>query len=41
MKCLVYLGGKVGVDLFSVDGKNYMVTVDYCSNFGELDKLNS
>ena len=32
---------KVGVDLFSVDGKNYMVTVDYYSNFWELDRLNN
>ena len=32
---------KVGVDLFSIDGKNYMVTVDYYSNFWELDRLNN
>ena len=32
---------KVGVDLFSVDWKNYMVTVDYYSNFWELDRLNN
>ena len=31
---------KVGVDLFSIDGKNYMVTLDYYSNFWELDRLN-
>ena len=32
---------KVCVDLFSVDGKHYMVIIDYYSNFWELDKLNS
>lgn len=30
---------KVGVDLFQVNGLNYMVTVDYYSNFWEIDKL--
>ena len=30
---------KVGVDLFEVHQKNYLITVDYYSNFWELDKL--
>ena len=30
---------KVGVDLFEVDGIDYMVTVDYYSGFFELDRL--
>ena len=30
---------KVGTDLFTFDGKNYIVTVDYYSNFIEMDKL--
>lgn len=30
---------RVGVDLFSLDGREYMITVDYFSNFWEIDKL--
>ncbi|KAK7100337.1 hypothetical protein V1264_023309 [Littorina saxatilis] len=30
---------KVGVDLFELDGKDYMVTTDYFSNFWEIDRL--
>ena len=30
---------KVGVDLFELDGKDYLITVDYLSNFWEIDKL--
>ena len=30
---------KVGVDLFQVENTQYMVTVDYYSNFWEVDKL--
>ena len=30
---------KVGVDLFEMDGKDYLVTVDYLSNFWEVDRL--
>ena len=30
---------KVGVDLFSVDDKDYLVTVCYLSNFFEIDRL--
>ena len=30
---------KVGSDLFEYDGSDYLVTVDYFSNFFELDEL--
>ena len=30
---------KVGTDLFSLENKNYLVTVDYFSNFWEIDSL--
>ena len=30
---------KVGVDLFELDGKVYKITVDYFSNFWEIDRL--
>ena len=30
---------KIGVDLFVINGRNYMVTVDYLSNFWEVDYL--
>ena len=30
---------KVGADLFTVHNKNYLVTVDYFSNFWEIDRL--
>ena len=32
---------QVGVDLFELDRKEYMVTVDYFSNFWEVDRLTS
>lgn len=32
---------KVGTDLFSYDGKDYLITVDYLSNFWEVDMLPS
>lgn len=31
--------GKVGTDLFQIDGRNYLVMVDYFSNFIEIDFL--
>lgn len=30
---------KVGSDLFTLGGRNYLITVDYYSNFGEIDYL--
>lgn len=30
---------KVGTDIFTLDGKDYLVTVDYHSNFFEVDRL--
>ncbi|MCP3889967.1 MAG: transposase family protein, partial [Desulfobulbaceae bacterium] len=30
---------KVGVDLFELDNKDYLITVDYYSNFWEVDRL--
>ena len=30
---------KVGIDLFSISGRDYLVTVDYMSNFYEVDYL--
>ena len=30
---------KVATDLFAFEGRNYMVTVDYCTNFWEVDYL--
>lgn len=30
---------KVGTDLFSLEGKDYLITVDYFSNFFEIDRL--
>eukprot|EP00057_Strongylocentrotus_purpuratus_P007672 XP_011662146.1 PREDICTED: uncharacterized protein K02A2.6-like [Strongylocentrotus purpuratus] len=30
---------KVGVDLFELKGKHYLITVDYFSNFWEIDRL--
>ena len=30
---------KVGVDLFAFDGRDYLCTVDYTSNFWEIDHL--
>ena len=30
---------KVGTDLFTIHGRNYLVTVDYCSHFFEIDFL--
>ena len=32
---------KVGVDLFSIKGKDFLVTVCYTSGFWEIDKMNS
>ena len=31
--------GKVDVDLFELDGKDYTITVNYFSNFWEIDRL--
>ena len=30
---------KVGTELFSLNGRDYMITVDYLSNFWEVDRL--
>ena len=30
---------KVGTDMFSLDGRDYLITVDYLSNFWEVDRL--
>ena len=30
---------KISVDLFHLDGKNYLVTIDHYSDFFELDSL--
>jgi len=30
---------KVGADIFTLDGKDYLVTIDYYSNFWEVDRL--
>ena len=30
---------KVGIDLFSFDNKDFLVTVHYYSNFWEIDKV--
>ena len=30
---------KVGVDLFTLDNKDYLITVDYYSNYWEVDRL--
>ena len=32
---------KVGTDLFELDNKDYLITVDYYSNFWEVDRLRS
>ena len=32
---------KVGTDCFELDGKNYLITVDYFSNFWEIDLLDN
>ena len=32
---------KVGTDLFAKDGRDYLITVDYYSNFWEVDLLPS
>ncbi len=31
----------VGVDFFTLDNKDYLLTIDYFSGFWEVDKLNS
>ena len=33
--------GKVGTDLCHIDGKDYLITVDYFSNFAEVDRARS
>lgn len=30
---------KIGIDLFALNGKEFLVTVDYYSNVWEIDKL--
>lgn len=30
---------KIGTDIFTLDGKDYLVTIDYFSNFWEVDRL--
>lgn len=35
------LGAEVGVDLFLFEGRDYLCTVDYISNFWEVDYLQS
>ncbi|KAK3722271.1 hypothetical protein QZH41_005184 [Actinostola sp. cb2023] len=32
---------EIGVDLFTLDNKEYLITVDYFSNFWEVDRLHS
>ena len=32
---------KLGVDLFSFDNKDFLIKVDYLSNYWEIDKLNN
>ena len=32
---------RIGVDLFTFDNKDFLITVDYFSNFWEIDKLNN
>ncbi|KAK3745481.1 hypothetical protein QZH41_007545 [Actinostola sp. cb2023] len=32
---------QIGVDLFTLDNKDYLITVDYFSNFWEVDRLHS
>lgn len=29
---------KVGTDLYTIDGQDYLIVVDYFSNFWEIDK---
>ena len=30
---------KIATDIFTLDGKDYLITIDYCSNFWEVDRL--
>ena len=30
---------KIATDIFTLDGKDYLVTIDYYSNFWEVDRL--
>ena len=30
---------KIVTDIFTLDGKNYLITIDYCNNFWEVDRL--
>ena len=30
---------KIATDIFTLDGKGYLITIDYCSNFWEVDRL--
>ena len=34
-------GAKIGVDLFEITGRNYLVTVDYYSNCLKVDYLST
>ena len=34
-------GAKIGVDVFEIKGRNYLVTVDYYSNFLKVNYLST
>ena len=41
MKSLSKRGKKIGCDLFSYHGKDYLITICYKSNFWEIDHLDN